>query len=212
MAKIIKKENLLREKHEKLKRAITICYSIAGVCFLLFLLNAYRILPLPLRWNMFLMLPMGAGLMVGTAMLNKKRSIASGLEGEDATARMLSRLPDDYTCYQNLTVFYDGRTSELDLVVAGPTGIFIVEVKNMNGTIHGGYAQEQWRQDKVGQKGGEYFKNFYSPVKQVGTHTWRLANWLRDRQIFITCCDPNTIKSLQGGTAFYVESGVVTRT
>ncbi len=39
-----------------------------------------------------------------------------------------------------------------------------------------------------------------------------LLNRIRDRQIFITCCDPNTIKSLQGGTAFYVESGVVTRT
>ena len=38
-----------------------------------------------------------------------------------------------------------------------------------------------------------------------------LLNQIRDRQIFLTCCDPNTIQSLKGGTAFYVESGTVTK-
>lgn len=184
MARVIKKENPLREKYDKLKKTIAACFSIAGVCFLLFLLNMYRMLGLDLSFNMILMLPMGISLMVGVALLNKKNSIGSGLEGEEATAWLLSQLPDSYTCYQNLSVSYQDKKSELDLVVTGPTGIFIVEVKNLNGTVHGSYCQDQWRQDKIGQKGGEYSKSFYSPIKQVGTHTWRLANWLRDRQIF----------------------------
>ena len=59
-------------------------------------------------------------------------------------------------------------------------------------------------------------QNVYS-VGQVNTYIKNmfgqdyLLNQIRDRQIFITCCDPNTIKSLKGGTAFYVESGVVTK-
>jgi DNA replication and repair protein RecF len=37
-----------------------------------------------------------------------------------------------------------------------------------------------------------------------------LLNQVRDRQIFITCCDPSAIESLKGGAAYLVEDGVVT--
>lgn len=37
-----------------------------------------------------------------------------------------------------------------------------------------------------------------------------LLNHVRDRQIFITCCDPNTIHSLRDGASYYVRDGVVT--
>ena len=36
-----------------------------------------------------------------------------------------------------------------------------------------------------------------------------LLNHVRDRQIFITCCDPNTIASLRDGALFFVEGGRV---
>lgn len=39
-----------------------------------------------------------------------------------------------------------------------------------------------------------------------------LLHQIRNWQIFITCCDPNTIRSLKNIAAFYVENGTVTRT
>lgn len=37
-----------------------------------------------------------------------------------------------------------------------------------------------------------------------------LLNQIKGRQIFLTCCDPNTIACLKEGALFYVESGAVT--
>ncbi len=39
-----------------------------------------------------------------------------------------------------------------------------------------------------------------------------LLNHIRDRQIFITCCDPNMIRNLRNGKLFSVENGTVTAT
>ena len=36
-----------------------------------------------------------------------------------------------------------------------------------------------------------------------------LLNHVRDRQIILTCCDPNTIAGLRGGALFFVEGGTV---
>ena len=64
--------------------------------------------------------------------LDKEReSMQKGAAGEKAVARILSRLPDEYR------VVNDVRTSagNLDHVVIGPTGVFVVETKNWRGII-----------------------------------------------------------------------------
>ena len=93
-------------------------------------------------------------------------------------------LPDDCTVIQNARVYFDGKTSEIDNIVIGSSGVFIVEVKNMKGRIYGDYNEQYWLQDKIDQYDIEHKKEFYSPVKQVGTHIYRLANFLRDNKIF----------------------------
>ena len=105
----------------------------------------------------------------------------AGEMGEAATANLIRQLPEGYFGFQNIRVTYQGSTSELDMVVVGRTGVFIIETKNHNGHIQGSFEQHQWIQYKTGRRGGQYSKEFYNPVKQVGTHTYRLAHYLRDR-------------------------------
>ncbi len=93
-------------------------------------------------------------------------------------------LPDDYTVIQNVIVRYNGAKSEIDNIIIGKTGVFIVEVKNMKGKVYADYSEKNWTQDKVDKYGLEHLSLFYNPVSQVGTHIYRLANFLRDEKIF----------------------------
>ena len=107
-----------------------------------------------------------------------------GDAGERQTGYMLEQiLPDGYTIVQNAVVTYQDGQSEIDNIVIGKTGVFIIEVKNMKGDIYGDYESRYWLQDKTDRYGIEHKKEFYSPVKQVGTHIFRLANYLRDNKI-----------------------------
>ena len=107
-----------------------------------------------------------------------------GVLGEDNSAEMLaSMLDDSYTVFQNVVVTLDGKQSEIDLVVVGMNGIFAIEVKNRNGRIEGGYDNDRWFQHKTGRGGSDYSSDFYSPVKQVATHVFRLAGFLKKNGI-----------------------------
>lgn len=113
-----------------------------------------------------------------------KNIIAAGIQGENLTAHILSALPDDYTVFQDVYISYDKKTSEIDNIVVGKTGVFIIETKNHNGIISGSYDDKMLLQIKIGRGGTAYSSSFYNPVKQVGTHIYRLANYLRSKGIY----------------------------
>lgn len=102
-----------------------------------------------------------------------------GLNGEKRLTSQLAKLPDHYDIYTNVFVEWQGKKSELDSVVVGPTGIYVVEMKSMRGRVYGDEAEKNWYLEKTGRRGGVYGKEFYNPTKQVGTHVYRLANNLR---------------------------------
>lgn len=112
---------------------------------------------------------------------NRAHIYGMGLAGESATADIIARLPAGFYGIQNVVVSFEGKKSELDMVVVGPTGVFVVETKNRNGEIRGNYEDRNWTQYKVGRGGTPYSNDFYSPVKQVGTHIYRLAHFLRGK-------------------------------
>ena len=66
------------------------------------------------------------------------------------------------------------------MVVVTPTGVWIIEDKNITGSVFGNYDSPMWTQRKEGRQGGSYTKTFCNPNKQVGMHTYRLAHLLRD--------------------------------
>jgi hypothetical protein len=126
-------------------------------------------------------------ILLAIIMLNKRNKntnvLKAGVSGEKAATKVFQNLSDDYTVFHDLTVIFEGKPSQIDHVIVGPTGVFIVETKNIKGRISGLIDESQWTVTKVGRKGGVYDKRLYSPVKQVGTHVYRLSNFLRDNTV-----------------------------
>jgi hypothetical protein len=71
--------------------------------------------------------------------------LAAGLRGEDRVARELRRLPDDYVVLTDLVLSTPAGTREIDHLVLGPSGIYVVEVKRWGGVITPG--QDAWIQE-----------------------------------------------------------------
>ena len=65
---------------------------------------------------------------------------------------------------------YDG-TTEIDLILIAPTGVYLYESKNYGGYIGGDENQETWCQ----VCNGHHKEYFYNPVKQNQTHMKALA-------------------------------------
>ncbi len=93
-----------------------------------------------------------------------------GIEGEVATTAVLRRLPRHYYVCPDVTISGDGHSAQMDHVVVGPNGVFVVETKNHKGVIYGDDEDHALLQKKKTESGSRYAKRFYSPVKQVTTH------------------------------------------
>lgn len=116
---------------------------------------------------------------------NKARQeiTAAGKQGEEDTAYLLNSLPDSYKLIRNAIISYDGKKSEIDNIVIGSTGVFIIETKNLKGRIVGNCENNNWLQHKVGRGGTDYYKEFYNPTKQVATHIYRLKGIFKQNKI-----------------------------
>ena len=115
----------------------------------------------------------------------KREIVKAGKEGENRTAFLLEALPDNYILIRNAVISYDGRESEIDNIVVGNTGVFVIETKNQKGHIFGDCLEKNWLQRKVGRGGTPYSKEFYNPTKQVSTHIYRLKHILLQNRIRI---------------------------
>ena len=116
--------------------------------------------------------------------LNAGSTKRAGARGEDATLAMLSSLPDSYTIINQILV-PDQRSrtgfTELDFVVLGPNGVFVIEVKNNNSRKVGSEKDRQWTVYKVGRKGTPYTATIRNPIKQLKGQIWVLSNFIRER-------------------------------
>ncbi len=109
--------------------------------------------------------------------------VLSGIQGELNTLHILRALPDTFTIIPDILIKNNDNTAQLDFLLIGENGIWIVENKNQNGTIRGDSEEKDWIQEKVGRDGTPYSKSFYSPVKQVSTHVFKLKQYLKDKGI-----------------------------
>lgn len=200
MARIKRKSKKLTNSYiDCLKKAL--CGLAAGVFGLILavaLLKHSAVISV-----IFLLAALGGGIYFNS-FYKKARIYKAGLDGEKATAKILAKLPDNYKCFQNLVVNFNGRKNELDMVAVGPTGVFIIETKNLGGTVIGNADDERWTQKKTGKNGMPYSKTVFNPIKQVETHVYRLANSLRSRgvnvfvQPIIYFANPDTTLVLSG--------------
>lgn len=109
--------------------------------------------------------------------------LLSGVKGENNTRNILKKLPKDFTIITNPVIQNRGVTLELDFVVIGKNGVFIVESKNYRGIVRGKTSQQKWKQIKHGKGGNVYEKEVGNPVKQANRQRQRMVEMFRDFQI-----------------------------
>ncbi len=208
MARIIRKSDALREKHALYLKITVVCYLISFTCFIGFALS----LSLSFSLGIFSFILPAAFVIFGGAggfMIEKTKSIKAGFKGEEAVADIIADFPDEYVGFLNTTISFRDKICETDLIVVGPTGVFVIENKNLNGEIVGNYDEKYWTQHKVGRGGTPYSRKFYSPVKQVGTHVYALAGLLKSRgagvyvEGLVYMSNPDTDVTLSGNPPRY---------
>jgi hypothetical protein len=79
---------------------------------------------------------------LGQAVANSPR--AMGKRGERRVLAALRALPSEYIVLPDLLLPHGNGTAQIDAVVAGPTGLYVIEVKNWYGWIEGGPEAPTW--------------------------------------------------------------------
>ncbi|GMQ62933.1 nuclease-related domain-containing protein [Vallitalea maricola] len=105
--------------------------------------------------------------------------IKSGLKGEKEVLNLLSDLPKRYKVISDILIQGKNTSSQLDYVIVGSNGIFIVEAKNIKGTISGNGNSKYLTQVKIGKGGKEYRRELYNPTLQVKGHVLGLTKLLK---------------------------------
>lgn len=100
----------------------------------------------------------------------------SGSFGEWLAKVYLKTLPGALVLPDVLIDGTDGYTSQIDLVMIGTKGIYVVEVKMYdNAKVYGDTRRSKWNYYKHGKK-----YEIYSPLKQNQKHIEYLKDFLKD--------------------------------
>ena len=175
MAKIIENYSELTNDYKAMDRKVTALTFFVVLGYVLVAFYAIMIFTrnFSFEFAAAVIIYMGITKQIIKPMLKKAQNecniIESGISGESRVQNRLSALPDSYTVIHNIVVDYDGQKNELDFVVVGPNGVFVIENKNNGGYIYGDAKDNQLSQQK--NYGTKTFRN---PVKQVGMQTYRL--------------------------------------
>ncbi|MDM8533886.1 nuclease-related domain-containing protein, partial [Clostridiaceae bacterium HSG29] len=88
-----------------------------------------------------------------------------------------------YKVFQNINLKNKDIKAQLDFIIIGVTGIFIVEVKSLRGNITGKFDDKYLMKTKKSKAGNEYNKKVYNPIKQVSTHVYKLSTILKENGV-----------------------------
>ena len=96
--------------------------------------------------------------------------LAAGFKGEKEVLKLLSTLPKGYFVIPDATLFIGHKTAQIDYIVIGKSGVFVIETKNLNGIISGSIDSKTLLKTKTIKSGDTYNKQIYNPVLQLSTH------------------------------------------
>lgn len=187
MSRIVKIKSELKQNKNKalLNTALCILFSIAflgmGIGMLVAILTDKSKLHLAFPIISFVV---SLCLLAVFFVFRKRYNILlSGVRGENSTLEVLKKLPKDYTVITNPVILNRGVKLELDFVVVGKNGVFIVEAKNHRGIISGKTSKPNWKQIKHGKNDKVYEKEITNPVKQSYRQGKRMEEVFRDFDI-----------------------------
>lgn len=88
-----------------------------------------------------------------------------GRRGERRISLRLFSLPSEYHVFNDVHIEVQGRSVQIDHIVASRYGIFVIETKNYTGWIYGNDNSEFWIKNMYGNK-----YQFRNPLKQNYSH------------------------------------------
>ena len=104
------------------------------------------------------------------------RNWKMGAEGEEIVATYLDELPEDYFIFND--VHLPISQGNIDHIVAGPTGIFVIETKNQDGQFE--VRGDHWIKHGTSIKGKHYTLDLTKdPGKQAKKNAIALRNFLK---------------------------------
>jgi len=132
-------------------------------------------LPLTIAGAGIHLLVLGIGAVLLAVLWDRQNRRLRGADGEERALGLLQAfpgslayLPNTYVVFNQVHVPYGRRHRELDLVVVGPNGIFVVEVKHYRGEVTGAESDRTWRQGQLAHDGDNiYGRSLRNPVLQV---------------------------------------------
>ena len=104
----------------------------------------------------------------------------AGRIGEVLVSDMIKEvLNDDDHILTNIRIRADGKEAELDNLIINSYGLFIIEVKNYNGTLYGDEDDYEWNKVKINEAGYSYVSQVKNPIKQVKRQIYVLSRFLK---------------------------------
>ena len=94
----------------------------------------------------------------------------------------------------------NGETTEIDVLMISPKGIFVFESKNYSGWIFGNETQKNWYQTLSKGRGHSHKEHFYNPIMQNRSHIKYLQAFLGEQipmKSIIVFSDRCTLKNIQ---------------
>ena len=98
-----------------------------------------------------------------------------GAKGEESVIKLLKKLKDDYFVVHDVKL--PGQNGNIDHIVIGKNGIFVIETKSHKGHIS--CKGDSWIQKKVGRRGTRYESYIGSPSKQIKWNATMLKEFLK---------------------------------
>jgi len=116
---------------------------------------------------------------IAVYMWNKQNTWIIGAEGEESVIRVLQNLDSSFKVVNDVVLPGDGQN--IDHIVVGSVGTFVIETKNHNGIIK--CNNDDWSRKKVGRRGTVYASNIGNPSKQAKRNAVMLRKWLESENI-----------------------------
>ena len=102
-----------------------------------------------------------------------------GAEGEESVIRVLQNLDSSFKVISDVVL--PGDRQNIDHIVVGSVGTFVIETKNHNGIIK--CNNDIWSRTKVGRRGTLYSSDIGNPSKQAKRNAVMLRKWLESENI-----------------------------
>ena len=126
--------------------------------------------------------------------LNKKIQESEINLGEKEVKNILNKI-EGYKLINDIMIKTEKGTSQIDHILIGRKGIFVIETKDYNGLIYGEEYSKYWTQVL-----NKRSNDFYNPIRQNYGHIKSLERCLKRKNIFISVIVFTNKSNLKIGT------------